>query len=753
MYQKIVLNIAGIHCASCVLKIEKKLKKLRGIKTAQVNLALGNATVEYDPSKINFIKIKQAVEKLNYKVTASSDALEKVHQEEYSDLKAKFILSLVVSFLIIFFSFKDFPFIADYFPVLSVLTDDVTNVFLFLLSVFVIFYSGRRFFVDAVKAFKPPESYADMNTLVAIGTGSAFVYSAIVTFFPSIMVNLGQKNNVYYDTTAVIITMVLLGRLLESRSKKKALESVKGLMHLQAKKAIVIKGNKEKEINIEFVKINDVVVVKPGERIPVDGIVVSGETHVDESMISGESIPVGKREGSHVIGGTINKNGYIKVKATKLGKDSMLSHIIMLVEQAAGSKAHIQRLVDKVANVFVPIVILIALVTFVIWFFVSSFATAGLNFIAVLLIACPCALGLATPIGIVVGVGTAAKKGILIKNAESLEMCHKINTVVFDKTATLTEGNLKVVNIIPLAGHFEDFLLTITASLEKKSEHPIALSIAKEAKRHIIKLLNVKKFKALSGYGIKGLIGKHEYVVGKLDLVKGRKFFNQAKKISDMFTREGKISACIADKKEVIGVIALADTLKHNAVVVVQKLKEMKINPVLLTGDNKTVAANISGELGIKDFQAGVLPEDKVAFVKKIQKKKKLVAMVGDGINDAPALAQADVGIALSTGTDIAIESADVVLIKGDLSKVLDLILMSKRTIRIIKQNLFCAFVYNVVGIPIAAGVLYPFFQITMNPMLASAFMALSSVSVVTNSLRIKYNSYKQGIFISSTLR
>lgn len=518
---------------------------------------------------------------------------------------------------------------------------------------------------------------------------------------------------------------------------------------MQAKKATVIKGKKEIYVPINIIKKHDIIIVKPGERIAVDGVVVSGETSVDESMISGESVPVDKKKGDKVIGGTVNRNGFIKIKALKVGKDSVLFRIISLVETAAGSKAQIQRLVDKIANIFVPIVIIIAVFTFLIWYFVfSSFGLAVLNFVAVLIIACPCALGLATPIGIIVGVGIAAKKWILIKNADSLEKCHKINTVVFDKTATLTYGTLKVMDIVPAKEYSKEHLLEITASLERKSEHPIAISIVKEAQKHVTKLLDVHKFKALSGFGIIGKIGKEEYMVGKLNFIKDRKNIKWVKSISAKFNKEGKVSICIADKKEIIGVISLADTLKENAKSTIEELKKLNIQPVLLTGDNKTIARKISKELGIKDFKAEVLPADKAKLVKNIQSKQKLVAMVGDGINDSPALAQADIGVALSTGTDIAMESSDVVLVKGDLTKFLDLIKISKRTMKIIKQNLFWAFIYNIIGIPIAAGAFYPAFQYTLNPMLASLFMALSSVSVVTNSLRIKRGQTPKHLYL-----
>jgi len=608
--------------------------------------------------------------------------------------------------------------------------------FLFFLTLPVLLWSGSRFFTGAFSAFKPPKSFADMNTLVAVGTLSAFLYSSIATFFPGLFLKSGLEPVVYYDTAAVIITLVLTGKLLEAKSKKRALESLKGLLNLQPKKALLLKGKKEIAVNIEYVKAGDTLMVKPGERIPVDGVVLAGGSSVDESMLSGESFPVDKNKGDSLIGGTINKNGFIKMKATKVGKDTVLFQIVTLVENAAGSKADIQNLVDKIANVFVPVVIILAVLTFIVWFILGNKVMAGVGFMSVLLVACPCALGLATPIGIIVGVGSAARKGILIKNADSLERCEKINVVVFDKTATLTEGVFEVTDITPVIGVTPERLLTLAASLEKKSEHPIAAGIIEKAKHEGIILFETHKFKALSGFGIKGEIAKKEYLAGKYEFVKKKENSFRIKLLIEQYEKEGKAVVCIADKKTILGVITLSDTVKENVKAVITQIKQMNIRPLLATGDNEETAKQVAGAVGIEEYKSKVLPSGKLMIIKKLQKEGNKVAMVGDGINDAPALMQSDLGVSLSTGTDIAMESSDAVLVKGDLSKFLDLIKLSKRTMSIIRQNLFWAFIYNIIGIPIAAGVLYPHY--TLNPMLASLFMAMSSVSVVTNSLRIR---------------
>ncbi len=721
---KIVFNLTGLHCASCVLNVEKRLKRMKGISSASVNLVLNNAVVEYDPAVANFAKMKGAIESIGFGAAASPDAMEKIQLAEYSKLKSRLIAGALFSAAIMILSFWGHL--------------QAVNIAMFVLALPVIIYSGSVFFKGAVSAFKPPANIADMNTLVAVGAGSAFVYSALAAFFPGLFSGSGKMAMAYFDTSAVIITLVLLGRLLEAGSRKKALENIRGLANLQAKKAVIIKNGREQKIDAGLLSKGNILAVRPGERFAADGIVVYGESSVDESMISGESLPSEKNPGDKVIGGTVNLNGFLRVKVANAGNSTVLAGIIRLVENAAGSKAPIQNLVDRIANVFVPVVFGLALITFIVWYFFAGAGTATLNFMAVLLIACPCALGLATPIGIIVGVGTAAKKGVLIKNAESLEKCRNVDAVVFDKTATLTEGKLSVTGVETFGAISEKELLRIAVSLEKKSEHPLAEGITREAKKYSIRPAEVRKFLALSGFGIKGIIRKEEYTAGKYELVKSLDNAGKAKTLAGKYLKSGKLVVFVADRRKVLGLIALSDTIKADSKRVIDELLKLGIKPVLLTGDNKATAKAVAKELGIKDYRAEILPADKLLAVKALQRKYKVVAMVGDGINDAPALVQADVGIGLSTGTGIAIESADVVLINGDLSKVLELIKLSKRTMRIINQNLFWAFFYNVIGIPIAAGVLIPLNGFSLNPMLASGFMAASSVSVVLNSLRIR---------------
>ncbi|MCX5777148.1 MAG: heavy metal translocating P-type ATPase [Candidatus Firestonebacteria bacterium] len=731
-YQKIVFNITGLHCASCVGRVEKKLHSLKGVKRADVNLALNNAAVEFDPKKISFLQLKKAVEETGFGVTTSPEAMEKIEQEEYKDLRTRFMVGVVFSFPVFILSMFDF------LPLALSLDKHTLNIILFFLTLPVLLWSGRKFFSGALSAFKPPISYADMNTLVAVGTLSAFIYSGSASFFPEFFLKSGFEPVVYFDTSAVIITLVLTGKMLEAKSKKRALESLKGLLDLQPKKALLLKGNQEIIVNTEYVKAGDVLLVRPGEGIPVDGIVLSGESSVDESMLSGESLPVDKKKGAELIGGTININGFLKMKATKIGKDTVLFQIVTLVENAAGSKASIQNLVDKVANVFVPIVFALAALTFIVWYFAGNKLMAGVSFMSVLLVACPCALGLATPIGIIVGVGAAAKKGILIKNADSLERCEKINVVVFDKTATLTEGLLEVTDIEPATGLGRKQLLSLFAGLEKKSEHPIAKSIIRKAAAERLIFPVAQHFSALSGFGIKGELGGKGYRAGKPDFLKNTRNYSKIKIVIKKYEEQGKVVVCLADKNKILGIIALSDSLKQNAGGVIKELNKINIRTVLVTGDNKTAAKQIAKSAGIKEFKSGVLPAGKLKYIKMLQKKGDKVAMVGDGINDAPALTRADIGVSLSTGTDIAMEASDAVLVNGDLLKFLDLIRLSKRTMSIIRQNLFWAFIYNIIGIPVAAGVLYQFTGHTLSPMLASLFMAMSSVSVVTNSLRIR---------------
>jgi Cu+-exporting ATPase len=581
-----------------------------------------------------------------------------------------------------------------------------------------------------------------MNTLVAVGTSAAYLYSVSAVLFPSFFRSGGIEPKVYFDTSSVIVTLILLGRVLETRAKGQTSEAIKRLIGLQPKTARVMREGKEVDIPVQEVLVGDLVTVRPGEKIPVDGIVKEGRSFVDESMITGESIPVEKKAEDEVIGATINKSGSFKFEATKVGKDTALAQIIKLVQEAQGSKAPIQRLADVISGYFVPVVISIAILTFIIWFDfgpapVLTFAL--MNLVAVLIIACPCALGLATPTAIMVGTGKGAEKGVLIKGGESLETAHKINSIVFDKTGTLTKGEPEVTDIISFNNTLYKDILYYAGSAEKNSEHPLGEAIVRKAKQGNIELKEPEEFQSITGFGIEVKIGGKNILLGNPDFLANRKIeIGDTALRSKELSEDGKTPIYLAIEGKVAAVIAIADTLKENSREAVSQLQKMGLEVVMLTGDNKKTAEAIAGKVGIKRVFSQVRPEDKVNQIKKLQNEGKVVAMVGDGINDAPALAQADIGIAIGTGTDVAMEASDVTLIKGDLSGVITAIKLSKKTIKIIRQNLFWAFFYNIIGIPIAAGVLYPFIGVLLNPMIASLAMAFSSVSVVSNSLRLR---------------
>jgi len=611
------------------------------------------------------------------------------------------------------------------------LSQDVINKILLLLTIPVVFISGKRFYKIFWKNLL--HLTADMNSLVAIGTGAAFIYSTLLTLFPELISNSSVASHVYFETTAVIITLILMGRWLESRAKSKTGIAIKKLIELKPQTVIVKRNNLELEISLDELQTGNIVIIKPGGKIPADGKVSRGYSTVDESMITGESMPIEKNVGSKVIGGTINKTGNFEFEVTAIGDNSILGQIIKMVEEAQGSKAPIQKLADKIAAVFVPVIILISILTFAGWLFFSDagFSAALINFVAVLIIACPCALGLATPTAIIVGTGRGAQKGILIKNAESLELAHKIDTIVFDKTGTITTGK-PVVSSVFTNSIEESELLKFTVSLEQKSEHPIAQAIVSYANENGINFENVESFESLSGTGLKGRVNGNEIRVGNQALMDNYSIDTKAfEKNIDELSQGGKTLVFVAINKQLKGLIAIEDEIKNNSKEVVTQLKAMNLKTVLLTGDNIRTAKAIVENVGFDEYQAEVLPGEKLAVISEYQSKGKIVAMVGDGINDAPALTQSDVGIAMGTGTDVAIESGDIVLMSGDLNGVVNAIKLSRQTLKTIKQNLFWAFIYNIIGVPLAAFGL-------LNPMIAALAMSFSSVSVVTNSLRLK---------------
>lgn len=737
-YDRIDLPIGGMSCASCAATIEQGLADLKGVEKVNVNFATEKATIEYLPTKTNLEEIKHAIEATGYKVLGAPsleqdiDQEKEIREKEYKKLKTKFSAGLILGFLVLLGSMRHwFPWVPEFLSNFYVLWAIATPVQ---------FWIGGQFYRGAWGAFK--HRRADMNTLIAVGTSAAYLYSVAATLVPSFFYAGGIDPVVYFDTSAMIIVLILFGRLLEARAKGQTSDAIKKLAGLQPKSARIIRDGREIDIPVKEVLKGDMVVVRPGEKIPVDGTVKEGRSAVDESMISGESLPVQKGPGSEVISATINKTGSFRFQATKVGKDTVLAQIIKLVEAAQGSKAPIQRLADVISGYFVPVVILIAILTFIIWLGFGpkpSLTLALLNFVAVMIIACPCALGLATPTAVMVGTGKGAENGILIKGGESLETAHKLDTIVFDKTGTLTKGEPEITEIITVKDFSENEILTFAASAEKVSEHPLGEAFIREAKARKIDLQDPKHFNAIEGHGVEASVKGTKILLGNIKLMQDRNISLLGLETkAEELAQDGKTPIFVAFSGQIAGLVGIADTLKDSSIHAVQRLKEMGIEVVMLTGDRKKTAEAIARKAGIDLVIPEVLPEDKVQEIKKLQSQGKRVAMVGDGINDAPALAQADVGIAIDSGTDVAMEAADITLLKGDLHGVAAAIELSKKTISTIKQNLFWAFFYNTAGIPIAAGILYPFLGILLNPIFASAAMAFSSVSVVSNSLRLR---------------
>ena len=776
------IPVTGMTCAACQSRVQKTLEKQPGVLDASVNLMMKNASITFDPTVASPDQLVEAIRETGYGAELASpdqtafeeqEARDRAQTEEFSDLRRKAIVSGVVAVLAMIFSMPLMaahggmaaaahgtaadpfmrwamtsltPGFMSAAPWLYAIPPALLAYGLFALTLGVMAWAGRHFYTRAWIAFR--HHSADMNTLVAVGTGAAFLYSVVATVAPGIFTSRGMMPDVYYEAVAFIIALILTGNAFEARAKRQTSTALRALVDLQPKTARVVRGGEEIDIPVEQVLHGETVVVRPGERVPVDGEIIAGQSALDESMLTGESLPVMKGVGDKVIGGTINNTGSFRYTATTLGADSVLAQIVRLMRDAQGSRAPIQRLADRVSGIFVPVVVSIAIVTFVVWFIaagavgipapaVRAFAAA----VAVLIVACPCAMGLAVPTAVMVATGKGAELGVLIKGGEALQRAGDVKTIVLDKTGTVTEGKPTVTDVVPVAGasRTDDELLRLVASLETASEHPLADAIVRYGRTRGLALSTPEGFDAVAGRGAIGVVDSVALAVGNAALMADHAIdASPLRESAERLAGEGKTPMYVAIDGALAGVIAVADPIRPTSREAIQRLRQMGLDVVMLTGDNERTARAIANEAGIDHVVAGVLPDGKVAEIQRLQAEGKVVAMVGDGVNDAPALAQADVGMAIGTGTDIAAEAGDVVLMRGDLQSAAQAIELSRRTMRTMKQNLFWAFVYNVVGIPIAAGVLYPAFGLLLSPILASAAMAFSSVSVVTNSLRLR---------------
>jgi Cu2+-exporting ATPase/Cu+-exporting ATPase len=759
-----IYKVKGMHCASCAGIIEKTFKKTEGVHSVEVNYGTETAKVSFDEAKTSPKHLSEKIEKLGYSLHIPQTAeemgmsadehaahlgLNQSKQEklaEIADMRSKVISVIPLAIFSIFVMTWD---ILAQFGMVSAMSNTLYEFFHHLLPIFAtytLFVVGKPYLLGMYRFFRYGK--ANMDTLIGIGTSAAFLYSFIITAFEEVLAPYLNVEHTYYDVTIVVITFIALGKYLEARSKIKTGDAIEKLLNLQAKTALVMRDGKEIEVSINDVKHGELIIIKPGAKIPVDGTIIEGSSFVDESMVTGEPMPAQKKVGDSVVAGTMNTSGSFTFKATKVGSETLLAQIIKMVEDAQGSKAPIQALADKISSVFVPIVLVIAFLSLGAWIFLgigtlgfSQALSYGLvSFVGVLVIACPCALGLATPTAIIVGVGKGAKEGILVKDAATLEKLHKVDTVIVDKTGTITIGKPTLVDIQNLSDLKDEELISILASLEKKSEHPIAHAIVNYAKDKDLPVKDVSNFEGIQGKGLKGSVNDTEYYVGNAKLIKDLGVQFDTSKI-DSFTAQGKTPIILATSEKVLGFVMVSDEVKTESKQAITDLHKLGIRVVMLTGDDEKAAKHMASLVGIDEVIAHVLPQDKLAKIKEFQSQGKIVAMAGDGVNDAPALAQADVGIAMGTGTDVAIESAGITLLGGDISKVVKAIKLSKMTMRGIKQNLFWAFIYNVIGIPLAAGAFYPLFGWLLNPVFAGLAMAFSSVSVVGNSLRIKAKS------------
>lgn len=753
-------KVKGMHCASCANIIEDSLRKTHGVNSVAVNYATEVAKISFDENKIDFSKLSKKIEPLGYSLIAQNaedmgmseeehaghlglNQSNKEKLEEIEKMRSKVLSAIPLSIFAIFVMFWDILSEYSLVPMMNGVLSEFFHHLLPIIATYVLFVVGKPYLLGLYRFLRFGK--ANMDTLIGIGTTVAYLYSFAITAFEDLLRPFVNVDYTYYDITIVVITFITLGKYLEARSKVKTGDAIEKLLNLQAKTAFVVRNGKEIEIPISDVVLGDNIVVSPGARIPVDGDIISGHSFVDESMVTGEPIPIEKSVGDNVVSGTLNTTGHFIFKATKIGKDTLLAQIIKMVEEAQGSRAPIQALADKISSIFVPVVLVVALLSLGSWILIGTqyigFSQAlsfGLvSFVSVLVIACPCALGLATPTAIIVGVGKGAREGILIKDAATLQKLHKVDTVIVDKTGTITIGRPVLVDIKNLSDLEGEKFISILASIEKKSEHPIAHAVVDYAREKKIEIKDVYNFESIQGKGVRAQVDGVEYYVGSPAFIKDLAIDFDLSNI-EIFTEQGKTPVLFATKDKMLGFVMVSDKVKPESKEAISSLHKLGIKVMMLTGDDKRTAKYIASSVGIDEVVAHVLPQEKLLKIKELQLEGKIVAMAGDGVNDAPALAQADVGIAMGTGTDVAIESAGITLLHGDISKLVKAIRLSKITMRGIKQNLFWAFIYNVVGIPLAAGVFYPIFGWLLSPVFAGLAMALSSVSVVVNSLRIK---------------